>query len=452
MNFSLPPFFPRLWRSFSAGFFYLFVFSLPATAQTWTYDFGTGTDVFTTPGSSTSFLPAPPRGTARVSIATDGSFSLVNPGSTLGSGSELQVLSSSTSLVNKFGIFGYPSGNTSYVKFALRFTRNGAGSWFFYLGSGATFSGDSEVDPTEAFTGLRWSFDRTGSITTSLHQSSGWLDLPAGSFAQNTDYIVEVYANNSDQQVSYDKNGVYSMQANTVDVWIDNVQVITGGQKLSLADLSGIDSWMFYGQSGNSTAQIILDDIQYANFIALKVLPVHFSQVKAATTTQGIEVQWENLTESNLAQYMVERSEDGLHFSPAGIVNPLRNDGSKAAYRFTDPAAAGVHYYRIRATEQSGKVFYSTVLHVSSGTTPGLTLYPNPVSDRKLVVEFSGLPKGSYSVALVNIAQKEVLRKTMQYNGGAHAETIELPVLPKGVYYLSVSDGSQRYYRPVIIR
>ena len=78
-------------------------------AQPWTYDFGVGTGSYATAsGSSTTFLTSTPSGggTYRVRAASAGNlgsgFVLANPGTTLGTGSELQINASVTGSTNKF--------------------------------------------------------------------------------------------------------------------------------------------------------------------------------------------------------------------------------------------------------------------------------------------------------------------------------------------------------------
>lgn len=60
------------------GLLFLIAGSL-SFAQPWNYEFGAGTGSISTPGESTTFLPTPPSGTARVRIGTaGGSFNLEN--------------------------------------------------------------------------------------------------------------------------------------------------------------------------------------------------------------------------------------------------------------------------------------------------------------------------------------------------------------------------------------
>jgi hypothetical protein len=65
-----------------------------ANAQPWTYNFGTtAAAAFSSTTASTTYLPAPSSGTARVRTGgTAGSITLASPGEALGTGAELQML------------------------------------------------------------------------------------------------------------------------------------------------------------------------------------------------------------------------------------------------------------------------------------------------------------------------------------------------------------------------
>lgn len=101
----------------SWSFMVFFVFQL-SWGQTWTYDFGsvTGTSTNTDSGSgNTGFFTgiSSDVGTYSVRIGTSGgSLELANPGTSLGTESEVQLTASnSISIVNKFGVYewDYPS-------------------------------------------------------------------------------------------------------------------------------------------------------------------------------------------------------------------------------------------------------------------------------------------------------------------------------------------------------
>lgn len=443
MNKSIPAFYSK---SFFFSLFWITIFITDARAQLWTYDFGTGTGTYTTSGSSTSFLPVPSSGTAMVNIGSgNGSFSLVNPGTSLGSATELQSIASSNTSINKFSIYGYAPGMTSYVSFSLRITNATSGNWYFYCGSGSSFSNGSAVQSTEAFTGLKWSFDNLGNITASVQQTSGSLQMPAGTFVQDNNYVVEIYSNNSFDPLYYNKNGSNYLLNNSADIWVNGVLVIANAAKLSLPDYANIDSWMFYGETNlGNTSVFILDNVQYANDISLKTLPVKFSNIKANTVKEGTKILWENLAEQGVAKYIIEQSADGIHFSSIGEENPLLNNGLKSGYIFIDSFSfqQSEFFYRIKAIELTGKVYYSDIIHISNKRSQTeIMIYPNPLTTKKLNIELSNLPKGNYSIEVFDGLQRLQAKKSFDLSGGSFTEIMELPPnLQIGIYYLRISN------------
>ena len=66
-----------------------------------------------------------------------------------------------------------------------------------------------------------------------------------------------------------------------------------------------------------------------SSYAAENPLPILFSDVKAYEKNNGIQVEWTNLAEENLANYFVERSSDGRHFTATPLQMPLNNRGEK---------------------------------------------------------------------------------------------------------------------------
>ena len=59
-------------------------------------------------------------------------------------------------------------------------------------------------------------------------------------------------------------------------------------------------------------------------------------------------LRWTSESESNLKQYEVEKSVDGIHFSQSGIVATMNNPNG-ANYSFTDPEPIStIAYYRLK--------------------------------------------------------------------------------------------------------
>ncbi len=74
-----------------------------------------------------------------------------------------------------------------------------------------------------------------------------------------------------------------------------------------------------------------------------------------------------------------------------------------------------------------------------------LSIYPNPVTDNKFVVQFSQLKAGTYSLLVTDVMGRQVQQQNISISGENHAQTIQLdPAAAKGIYLVKVTDGVNR--------
>ena len=247
--------------------------NIAVRADLFNYDFGTGTGTHSTNSASTSFLPPPSAGggTARVRVGSGGgSFEMANSGDALGSGTELVGTAPTTGSVNKFSIHDITTPATQFsVSFTLKLTGGTAGTWYMFMGDGASFSDNNGFSSSQVMTGIQWIFGASGAVTENYRNGGSWSAL-SNAFSQDTEYRVEIFANNAASAASYGAS--QSLGANKWDLWVNSTLVGDDLTKGALTAGANIDSFMFYGEtSAGNAAKIILDDIQYAN--ALTVVP-----------------------------------------------------------------------------------------------------------------------------------------------------------------------------------
>lgn len=260
------------------AFLLFFVLALCNTSwgQPWTYDFGSGTGSHTSTTASTSFLPTPTSGTARVRVGTNpGSIQMVNPGiAALGSATELQIASNTGSTsTTKFSIYDYTTGKTGYIKFKIAFSGGTNGVYKFSLGDGATFSDNNAMNTSQIFSGIEWSLGTSSTVTYKVLNAGTYgttgISNSTTQFVQSTStiYKVEIYANNTTSPTSYYRGGnSYSLTNATWDLWIDGSLVSAGLAKGSLGTDANFDSFSFNHQTSSTTPGILyLDDIEYSN-------------------------------------------------------------------------------------------------------------------------------------------------------------------------------------------
>jgi hypothetical protein len=271
--------------------------SVSVMAQPWTYDFGTGTGSFTSSTASTSFLPTPPAGTARVRVGTNpGSIVMANPGlATLGTNTELQISSNTGSTsTTKFSIHDYTASKTGYVKFPIAIAGGTNGFYKFSLGDGATFSDNNAIATNQIFAGIEWSLGSSNSITyrvlnASTYVTTGIINATT-LFTQSTTtiYQIEIYYNNTTTATNYVRSGTsYSIASGTWDLWVDGIIVGNDLARGGIANDVNIDSYAFNHQnSSSSPGTIYLDDIEYSNTLPNIPTPTTTS-ISPSSATEG---------------------------------------------------------------------------------------------------------------------------------------------------------------------
>lgn len=170
-------------------------------------------------------------------------------------------------------------------------------------------------------------------------------------------------------------------------------------------------------------------------------LPVKFSNLKATQTSRGINLQWSNMTESDVVDYTLERSSNGRNFTSVAQFNPSANNGGKADYQYMDASPlSGTSFYRIKAVETNGKTTYSDLARISiGGRNTLLNLYPNPVKGNALGLQIDNLPAGKYSIRIYNGSAQAVTNQSLNHEGGSVSQTIPLNNLKAGVYTFEIS-------------
>jgi len=183
-------------------------------------------------------------------------------------------------------------------------------------------------------------------------------------------------------------------------------------------------------------------------------LPVVLSNVKGYENNQGIQIDWSNLTEKDLVSYVVERSTNGVSFTPINEQSPRSNNNDKQSYSAFDATpVAGANYYRIRVLELSGKVVYSKIIRVDIGKmTAAFSLYPNPVRGNVLSVSVNNR-QGQYSLKVSNANGQEIYSRKIVHQGGSMTQTIELPsTIKPGVYNIMISGDNYREAKIFVVQ
>lgn len=170
------------------------------------------------------------------------------------------------------------------------------------------------------------------------------------------------------------------------------------------------------------------------------VLPAHYLSLSTAYNNKNVTLNWQTNEKTDNNSFVIERSFDGSNFTPVNAVIEKTADDNLSAYRAADIApetnADMFLYYRIKQTDESGKVTYSnlTYVHLQKAIAEKMQTAPNPFTDR-IIVQFNSEIKGNAEIRIANMSGVTLLSKPFAVNKGNNNCTFNnLAALTPGIY------------------
>ncbi len=191
-------------------------------------------------------------------------------------------------------------------------------------------------------------------------------------------------------------------------------------------------------------------------FKQLVIVPVIFVNIVAARNNdQTNTVTWKVTNETNILEYKIQRSANGLTFNDIGETSTVINTGGISTYQYVDAIPLpGINFYRIKAMENSGQTLYSAIVKIEPLNQPeGIIIYPNPVVDKLIHLSFTNQKKGHYSMELTNKVGQVIYRNSVYVNQNNFEEIIKLgKTMASGTYQLIITreDGT-KFSKQVVV-
>lgn len=180
------------------------------------------------------------------------------------------------------------------------------------------------------------------------------------------------------------------------------------------------------------------------------IVPPAFVNLTATKEQQDIKLEWTIQNELNLKAYQVETSKDGINFLEGQSILPKNNNGNNAAYIWTDFSVTnGLHYYRIKATNNFDKINYSEVVNINLSTNNNEKLIwvnSNSVNTAAVTLNIQNVNKGRYSINIFGMDGRLYNQVQIVHAGGNAIQNIILNnYMPAGKYELILSDKIKSY-------
>lgn len=149
---------------------------------------------------------------------------------------------------------------------------------------------------------------------------------------------------------------------------------------------------------------------------------------------------WHTAFEKNNDRFVLERSADGLDFTPVAAVYSKASGGystTELLYTYTDRTmTAPVNYYRLKQVDRDGAYTYSAVVRLERNTVEGsLFVTPNPTRD-KAVLSVAGAVTQA-RIQLADITGRILLTAPVT----ASETVIDLGAYVPGIYFIRYEDG-----------
>jgi ELWxxDGT repeat protein len=177
------------------------------------------------------------------------------------------------------------------------------------------------------------------------------------------------------------------------------------------------------------------------------VLPVTLVDFTATLNGKAVDLKWATSTETNTKNFLMQRSNDAIHFDNIGSITAAGNSTTKKDYSFIDAGAlnagAKVLYYRLQTVDNDGKYSNSKIakVEITAGSNV-IAIYPNPVKE-KLVIEASK-SLGNAIIKITDQSGKIIFIQKMPSIQAGEKHTINVAGLGNGVYYLQLSTDDNK--------
>jgi hypothetical protein len=174
-------------------------------------------------------------------------------------------------------------------------------------------------------------------------------------------------------------------------------------------------------------------------------LPTTLLSFRGQLQSNGLgNLQWTSAGEVPGLQFVVERSDDGIHYNTIGSVPGTAPEGDGASYQFTDPTpVANQSYYRIQLVSNSFSQYSSLVLLSNGSIRFNVQSVLNPFVDH-INVELTAPGSGTAAITLIDMYGRYIRRVSQPISQGLNSLTIDgLGNLPNATYALQIQFGDQ---------
>ncbi|MDX2174315.1 MAG: T9SS type A sorting domain-containing protein [Bacteroidota bacterium] len=174
------------------------------------------------------------------------------------------------------------------------------------------------------------------------------------------------------------------------------------------------------------------------------VLPVGFKNFYGENISGVNKLTWETAEESNLKEFVIERSTDGLNFFEIAL---QKANNKASTYTFSDNAfkPSIVNYYKITAIENSSARKSTYVIPIG-GTYDNLIvseIFPNP-TENNFAISFTSKIENNLTIRIKDMYGKDISKSNHDIHSGVSQVFVNCVGLNSGIYVVEVVDNNSK--------
>jgi hypothetical protein len=171
-----------------------------------------------------------------------------------------------------------------------------------------------------------------------------------------------------------------------------------------------------------------------------------------------VSLKWSTASETNNDYFQIERSADGIQFTPIINVNGAGSSTKTLTYSTSDTyPLEGLSFYRLKQVDYDGQFSYSEIVSVEIKDLTEdfkFNAFPNPSNGSDLKFNLKARRGETIDLTIIDMSGKENYHK--QFNVEDDRETLYVLdqnlILKPGVYFISVSNQENTIREKLVVK
>jgi len=187
--------------------------------------------------------------------------------------------------------------------------------------------------------------------------------------------------------------------------------------------------------------------------ISCMQLPIELTSFEGTCEDDIRALTWSTSSEQDVANFIIERSANGIDFTSIGEVAATGNSTTLQNYAFKDAnGGASRYYYRLRIVETTGVQEFSRIIGVAclKGGLDVLDVHPNPANDA-VMLTYETNNRNPLTIRLTDIFGRILTQEKLTPDIGLNTKNIDVSTLASSVYFIVLDDTKRQITRRIIV-